>query len=151
LRVVEIKLPSLRERRIDMPLLVRPSSAGLPRRTKPVKEIKPDAMDALLNYAWPGNVRELEAAIESAVVLCRGDKITLRDLPANIREREQAGTGGEASGLFLPAETVKDAEKQLIVRALKETDGNRTRAAKRIGMSRRTLHRKLHEYGLEQL
>jgi DNA-binding NtrC family response regulator len=152
LRVVEVKLPPLRERRMDIPLLVQ---AFLHRfateNEKSVKEIKPEAMDALLSYTWPGNVRELEAAMESAVVLCRGDRITLRDLPANIRERELPGTANEVPGLFVPAETVKDAEKQLIVRALKESNGNRTRAARRIGMSRRTLHRKLHEYGLEAL
>jgi DNA-binding NtrC family response regulator len=61
------------------------------------------------------------------------------------------GAGAAPAGVFLPAETVKDAEKQLVIRALKEAEGNRTLAAKRIGMSRRTLHRKLHEYHLENL
>ena len=82
--------------------------------------------------------------------MCRGDKVMPRDLPEEVRSGNAAGGVG-AAGVFLPAETVKDAEKQLIVRALKEANGNRTLAAKRIGMSRRTLHRKLHEYGLENL
>ena len=79
------------------------------------------------------------------MVLSKGDRITLRDLPASVRH-------GGATEPKIPAGkdfTVKDAEKQLIIRALKETDGNRTHAAKRIGMSRRTFHRKLHEYHLE--
>jgi DNA-binding NtrC family response regulator len=154
LRVVEIKLPPLRERRTDIPLLAQTFLRRFAEENgKAVNEIKPDAMDALLNYAWPGNVRELEAAIESAVVLCRGDKLGARDLPADVRVRDgaAAGIGSEIRGWLGPAETVKDAEKQLIIRALKETNGNRTQAAMRIGMSRRTLHRKLHEYGLEHL
>ena len=98
-----------------------------------------------MNYAWPGNVRELRTAIEHAVVLSRGERISLRDLPPAAR----GGAAGDARLLQGKALTVKDAEKQLIIRALKETDGNRTRAAGKIGMSRRTFHRKLHEYHLE--
>ena len=98
-----------------------------------------------MHFSWPGNVRELRTAIEHAVVLCRGERISLRDLPASAR----GAAAGESR--LLPGKdfTVKDAEKQLILRALKETEGNRTRAAQKIGMSRRTFHRKLHEYHLE--
>ena len=78
--------------------------------------------------------------------LCRGERISLRDLPPSVRGGAARPTTKLLQGKDL---TVKDAEKQLIVRALKETDGNRTRAAKKIGMSRRTFHRKLHEYHLE--
>jgi len=99
----------------------------------------------LMNCSWPGNVRELRTAIEHAVVLARGDRIALRDLPPSVR----GDVAPDARLLAGKAVTVKDAEKQLIVRALKETDGNRTRAAQKIGMSRRTFHRKLHEYHLE--
>ena len=99
-----------------------------------------------MNFSWPGNVRELRTAIEHAVVLSRSERISLRDLPPSVRG---AGAAGDAKLLPGKALTVKDAEKQLIVRALKETDGNRTRAAQKIGMSRRTFHRKLHEYHLE--
>jgi len=152
LRVVELKLPPLRERRTDIPLLVQAFLRRFAKENeKPVKAATPEAMDVLMNYSWPGNVRELEAAVESAVVLCRGDRITPHDLPHNLRDHESAAANLEAKGLFVPAATVKDAEKQIIIRALKEADGNRTQAAKRIGMSRRTLHRKLHEYQLENL
>jgi len=79
-------------------------------------------------------------------VLSRGERISLRDLPPSVRG---GGTLGDTRLLHGKDLTVKDAEKQLIERALKETDGNRTHAAKKIGMSRRTFHRKLHEYHLE--
>jgi len=99
-----------------------------------------------MNYSWPGNVRELRTAIEHAVVLCRGEKIGARDLPPSVR-----GGGGRGEAPMWPRHdlTVKEAEKQLIIRALKETGGNRTLAAQKIGMSRRTFHRKLHAYHLE--
>ena len=105
-----------------------------------------DALEALLHYNWPGNVRELRTAIEHAVVLSRGERIALRDLPPSVRREGAASEVKIFQGKDL---TIKDAEKQLIVRALKETEGNRTRAAQKIGMSRRTFHRKLHAYQLE--
>ena len=152
LKVVEIKLPPLRERRSDIPLLANAFLREFARENrKPIKSIAPEALETLMSYPWPGNVRELRAAIEGAVVLCRADKIMPGDLPEEVRTGNAAGTGLGAPGVFLPVETVKDAEKQLIIRALKEAEGNRTLAAKRIGMSRRTLHRKLHEYQLENL
>jgi len=152
LKVVEIKLPPLRERRTDVPLMANAFLREFAKANqKPVKAIAPEAMEVLMKYPWPGNVRELRAAIEGAVVLCRGDKVTPQDLPEEVRSGNASAGGAGPFGVFLPAETVKDAEKQLIIRALKDADGNRTLAARRIGMSRRTLHRKLHEYQLENL
>jgi DNA-binding NtrC family response regulator len=151
LKVAEIKLPPLRERRSDLPLLVNAFLREFTRENdKPIKVVAPEAMEVLMKYPWPGNVRELRAALEGAVVFCRGDRIQVEDLPEEVRAGNVA-IGGGPLGVILPAETVKDAEKQLIIRALKEAEGNRTLAAKRIGMSRRTLHRKLHEYQLENL
>jgi two-component system, NtrC family, response regulator AtoC len=148
---VEFRLPALRERRADIPLLAQAFLKRSARENgKSVREITRDAMDLLISYSWPGNVRELESTIESAVVLCRTEKITPRDLRLNIRENESV-TGAEPREAAAPAQTVQDAEKQTIVRALKEMNGNRTLAAKRIGVSRRTLHRKLHEYQIENL
>jgi len=142
LKVVEIKLPPLRERRSDVPLMANAFLREFAKANqKSVKAIAPEAMEVLMKYPWPGNVRELRAAIEGAVVLCRGDKVQPHDLPDEVRSGNVAAGVGPL-GVVLPAETVKDAEKQLIIRALKEADGNRTVAAKRIGMSRRTLHRK---------
>lgn len=152
LKVVEIKLPPLRERRSDVPLLAGAFLREFARENqKVVKSIAPEAMALLANYSWPGNVRELRAAIEGAVVLCRGDVVTVEEVQDYVRNPEPVMTGGSVSGVNGPIATVKDAEKQLIVRALKEAEGNRTLAAKRIGMSRRTLHRKIHDYQLEHL
>jgi DNA-binding NtrC family response regulator len=147
LRVVEIELPPLRERTGDIPLLAQNFLREFAKENgKAVNDFTADALEALMNFSWPGNVRELRTAIEHAVVLCRGERISLRDLPPSVR-----GGGSLTGPKLLPgkAVTVKDAEQQLIIRALKETDGNRTHAAQKIGMSRRTFHRKLHEYHLE--
>jgi two-component system response regulator AtoC len=146
LKVVEIKLPPLRERGDDVLLLashfVREFGAE---NQKNIRDFSAEALQLIRNYAWPGNVRELRTAMEHAVVLCRGDKITARDLPASLR------TTAAPSPAPVPAEpqTVKATERQLIERALQETGGNRTLAAQKIGMSRRTFHRKLHVYHLE--
>jgi DNA-binding NtrC family response regulator len=145
LRVVEIELPPLRERTGDIPLLAQCFLREFAKENgKAVNDFTVDALEALMNFAWPGNVRELRTAIEHAVVLSRGERISRRDLPPSVR-----GGGADTRLLQGKALTVKDAEKELITRALKETDGNRTRAAQKIGMSRRTFHRKLHEYHLE--
>ncbi|MBC8126714.1 MAG: sigma-54-dependent Fis family transcriptional regulator, partial [Gloeobacteraceae cyanobacterium ES-bin-144] len=117
---------------------------------KSLTAISHEAMEVLMNYSWPGNVRELRTAIEHAVVLSRGESVSVRDLPQNIRLGDDKELGG--GDAFNAADiTVKEAEKKLIIRALKELDGNRSAAAKKLGMSRRTLHRKLHVYQLEQL
>ena len=149
LRVVEIHLPPLRERAVDVPLLAhRFLREFAAENEKAVLDFTGDAMEALIHHAWPGNVRELRTAIEHAVVLCRGERVSARDLPPSVRGGVPAG-GDPQKILARPDLTVKDAEKQLLIRALKETAGNRTLAAKKIGMSRRTLHRKLHLYQLE--
>ncbi|PYK99092.1 MAG: transcriptional regulator, partial [Verrucomicrobia bacterium] len=150
LKVVEVWLPPLRERTGDIPLLAQSFLREFARENgKKVNDFTAEALEALVKYRWPGNVRELRTAIEHAVVLCRGERITLRDLPATLR-----GSGAQAAADANPllAEnnlTVQEAEKQLIIRALKESNGNRTLAASKIGISRRTLHRKLHTYHLE--
>ena len=146
--VVEIRMPALRERKSDIPLLAQAFLKEFAKEMgKDVKDFTADALEALINYAWPGNVRELRSALERAVVLCRGDRISVRELPAALRA--EGGTAAPQRLLSQADLTVEEAEKQLIIRALKEADGNRTKAAAKIGMSRRTLHRKLHEYHLE--
>jgi two-component system, NtrC family, response regulator AtoC len=153
LSVVEISLPPLRERIEDVSLLANAfirEFAG--ENGKSVTGISSEAVTLLEHYRWPGNVRELRTAMEHAVVLCRGEQILPRDLPASLRSPEpalQPGAVGEAP--LPPVSTVKDVEKQLIINALNETHGNRTLAAQKIGMSRRTFHRRLHHYQLEGL
>ncbi len=151
LKGVRIELPPLRERRGDIPLLAEAFRREAARENeKPVKEITAEAMDKILAYRWPGNVRELRSAIETAVVLCRGDKITPRDLPPEVQHTENDG-GLSPKQLLTQGGVLSldEAEKLLITRYLKECNGNRTEVAKRLGMSRRTLHRKLLHYHLE--
>jgi len=151
LSVVVIRMPALRDRPGDVPLLARSFLLEFARENqKPVNDFTAETLQALMDYHWPGNVRELRTAIEHGVVLSRTDKITLRDLPASVRTGGSAAAAADPSRLLAQSDlTVVEAEKQLLIRALKETDGNRTLAAKKIGMSRRTLHRKLHAYHLE--
>ncbi len=150
LAVVPIVLPPLRQRGGDIVLLAKTFLKEFAQENgKNVNDFTPEALEALMNYAWPGNVRELRTAIEHAVVLTRGEKIGLRDLPLGVRAASTGG--GQARLLAQPDLTVAEAEKQLILRALKECGGNRTEAAKKLGMSRRTLHRKLHLYHLEDI
>jgi DNA-binding NtrC family response regulator len=153
LNVVPIRLPPLRERTGDLPLLTQAFLREFAfENQKPVKDIAPETMEVLMKYPWPGNVRELRAALEGAVVLSRGERLLPRDLPAYVRAGQAAvvTTASPTAPARAPA-TVKESEKDLIARTLQETGGNRTEAARRIGMSRRTLHRKLHEYQLESL
>jgi len=151
LKVVEIWLPPLHERAEDIPLLAQNFLREFARENdKKVNDYTAEALEALMNYRWPGNVRELRTAVEHAVVLCRGERITPRDLPANVRASGATSTLLDGSQLLSQDNlTVQEAEKQLIIRALKESNGNRTTAARKIGISRRTLHRKLHAYHLE--
>ncbi len=149
LKIVELYLPPLRERMEDVPLLATNFLREYAKENdKTIADFTTDAMGMLLNHRWPGNVRELRATIESAVVMCRGERISARDLPRTVRS-ETAPTSDPARLLVKNNLTVKEAEKQLIIRALKETGGNRTLAAQKIGMPRRTFHRKLHTYHLE--
>ena len=149
LQIVELYLPPLRDRMEDVPLLAKSFLREFAKENaKTVPDFTADALEMLLKHRWPGNVRELRSAIESAVVMCRGERISARDLPRTVRS--EMSPSNESSRLLAKNDlTVKEAEKQLIIRALKETNGNRTLAAKKIGMPRRTFHRKLHTYHLE--
>jgi DNA-binding NtrC family response regulator len=153
LDVVPIELPPLRDRREDIPLLVDAFLKEFTRANqRKVTGISADAQEALQKYAWPGNVRELRATIERAVVLCRGERIGLRDLPPDVQGRPSAGFGGDQG--FASRETfasldLEDMEKAFIQQALKLTDGNVTEAARLLGISRRTLHRKIKTYKID--
>ncbi len=157
--VVEIVMPALRDRPTDIPLLAAAFLAESSKaHGKTFTGFSPEAMDALQAYDWPGNVRELRAFVERAVIFSRDPVVSLRDLPPDVRQPRSRPRNHH--GHPLPATlahgaphdtptTIHDAERLLIIEALRETGGNRTEAARRIGMSRRTLHRKLHEYHLE--
>jgi DNA-binding NtrC family response regulator len=153
LNVVRITMPPLRARKEDIPLLVRAFLRHFSKANeKPVLDITADAMNTLLTYDWPGNVRELRTAIEHGVVMASGPKVTLRDLPTAVRQA--AGPSLGAIGAAITSESINpldlgETEKRLITQALAATNGNITSAAKRLGISRRTLHRKLNEMNAE--
>ncbi len=149
LRVVEIWLPPLRERKEDITLLAQSFLREFAQQNhKVVTSFTADVLELLLRYPWPGNVRELRTAVEHAVVLARGERITPRDLPPWVRNQEAPLSSGPPAPTTEPL-NVKEAEKDLIIRALKDSNDQRTLAARKLGMSRRTLYRKLKEYHLE--
>jgi two-component system, NtrC family, response regulator AtoC len=153
LNVVPIQMPPLRERKEDIPLLADAFLKEFAaKNNKSVAGFEPDATDLLMSYPWKGNVRELRAAIEGAVVLGRRDRIGVRELPANVRNYHPALEGvsggfGITGGTL--AQSGENLERQKIVQALQEARGSRTDAARKLGISRRTLHRKIHTYNLE--
>jgi two-component system, NtrC family, response regulator AtoC len=147
LNVVQIRVPPLRERKEDIPLLANAFLKEISQRdNKTFRPLSPEAMDALLRYEWPGNIRELKGAIDSGVTLAIGPQVTLPDLPLTISEARFSGSAGldENAGQM----NIHNNEMRLILRALEETRGNRTEAAKKLGISRRTLHRRLKELNL---
>ncbi|OGP65467.1 MAG: two-component system response regulator [Deltaproteobacteria bacterium RBG_16_42_7] len=148
LNVIPINLPLLRERKEDIPLLVEHFLKIFSEKTgKPGVTISPLAMERLLAYHYPGNVRELKHVIETAVTLCRGNKIEPCCLPAEIRGTEVKHTVPLICNNFPLSERVKVFEKEIIAHVLEETGGKKKDAAKKLGISRETLWRKLKEYG----
>jgi two-component system, NtrC family, response regulator AtoC len=149
LNVVQIRVSPLRERKEDIPLLANTFLKEICERDgKAFRPLSPEAMEALLRYDWPGNVRELKGAIDSGVTLATGNQITVRDLPLTVR----GASGGLAprEGANQDLVNIHDNEIRLIMRALDESGGNRTEAAKKLGISRRTLHRRLKELQLPE-
>ncbi|MCX7713392.1 MAG: sigma-54 dependent transcriptional regulator [Chthoniobacterales bacterium] len=159
LNVVRIRMPPLRERPGDIPLLaqafLRESSLE---NGKPLRQFTPEAMSRLLSYHWPGNVRELRAAVEHGVVMATGSRITLADLPESLQNPTTVSpepfhpTNSPSSIPTLtpsppttPTLNLDQNERSLILQALKQTRGNRSQAAKLLGISRRTLYRRLEE------
>ena len=151
LNVVRIVMPPLRERKDDIPLLVRTFLRQFSKaNNKEVADLTPEAMNAMLTYNWPGNVRELRTAIEHGVVMATGNKITPRDLPSALRQAAGASlprgiSPSKAFGEKSSPLDLHETERKLILQALATTNGNVTAAAKKLGISRRTLHRKINE------
>lgn len=152
LNVVRITLPSLKEREEDIPMLahhfLQKCAAGA---TTAVRGFHPDTLDCLKRYRWPGNVRELENAIERAVSLSHGPLLTPDDLPEQIRQAstasEQKPDASEAiESVYL---TLEEVEKRHLIRVLKETKGNKVKAAKILAIDRRTLYRMAERFGLD--
>jgi DNA-binding NtrC family response regulator len=140
LNTVEIRLPSLKDRREDIPLLANYFLRQQAQRYgKPVREFSADAMRALLDHSWPGNVRELRHVVERAVLLAPNAGVTLDDLDL------RAKPGGAPP---IEEMTLEEAERWLITRALHRHDGNVSRAAESLGVSRSALYRRLQQFGI---
>jgi transcriptional regulator with PAS, ATPase and Fis domain len=162
LNVVPISLPALRERREDIPPLVSHFVEKYNRRLgKKVERVEEEAMQLLLSYSWPGNIRELENLMERSVLFADGPVILAASLPDSLREKGAAPTPVAALGplgaIAAPSgasmkEIVRlaqaELERELIARALEETGGNVTRAAKKLQISRKSLQVKMKELGL---
>ena len=152
LNVVTVSLPGLRERREDIPLLIKHFIDMVCKdNQRSILQITPEAMNALERYDYPGNIRELRNTIERMVVLARGDTLELSDVPEHIRNNQQKIAGDSA--VNAPIATISNSgfnldgnERVLIEQALQMACGNRTKAAEILGISRRTLHRRLNEY-----
>ena len=142
LNVILIDVPSLRERKEDIPLLVQHFIKEFAETNyKNVKSINRDALGILTSYDWPGNIRELRNIIERMVVMSSETVLTSDDIPKDIILK------GEGTGALLDQNVnIQDAEKELIIQKLKRFSGNKSKAAKELGISRRTLYRKLEEY-----
>jgi DNA-binding NtrC family response regulator len=146
LNVVAIRIPCLRERREDLPVLVEQFLEELIRDNDlPPRQLDPDIHEVFARYSWPGNVRELKNLVESLVLTSAGDEITVDDLPDRLL---RPGGREEPPDRLRPGMTVQEAERELIRRTLEHVGGNRTRAARLLDIGVRTLQRKIRRYGM---
>ncbi len=160
LKVVELALPPLRERLDDLPLLVQAFLGQFNKEhAKQVRRVSDPVFNALATYRWPGNVRELKNVIERMVIFCDGEVLEERHLPAEFGaggrafsavafSASAAPSAGTQSGMVVPLDKM---EQQAILSALRQTGGNKTQAARVLGIGLRTLHRKLKEYGYKEI
>ncbi len=144
LNVVQIDIPPLRDRPEDvLPLATHLLAKAAERSQKTIEGISPAAAKLLMGFSWPGNVRELENVVERAVALSSGALIDIGDLPPALLESPSTDLVHVAAARDM---TIADLERAYIIRVLDEEDGNKTRAAQRLGLDRKTLYRKLEEY-----
>jgi DNA-binding NtrC family response regulator len=141
LRVFDIQLPSLRERTRDIPLLIEAFLLDIGRALgRPPAGLTPDAKDMLMKYSWPGNVRELRNVLERAAILCEGGPITTNHL--SLHDEPMASSSIRTTDL-------RTSERQAIEKALRETDGNKAKTARRLGLTRTQLYVRLRKYDIE--
>jgi two-component system response regulator HydG len=149
LNVVTLNVPALRERSEDIPLLAGHFLTMFAEKNhKGLKGFSPQAMDRLLRYHWPGNVRELMNAVERAVVLSRYEYIDEEDLPFAIKNGLAGDTASFPPRIAESGLLLEDMERETILKTLESTAGNKSEAARRLGITRKTLHKKLKKYGV---
>lgn len=147
LNVVEIEIPPLRKRNEDIPLLLHHFIEIYSQKTnKRITRYADDALEVLQNYHWPGNIRELKNVVERAFVYCREEVIGIHHLPQHILSK----SNGNLDLSRIPSRSLEEIEKELVNLCLSEAKGNRSHAAKMLGISRGTLHSKMKRYGLEK-
>lgn len=147
LNVVSLQVPPLKDRREDIPLLAEHFLQEYAEKNKRrVSGITPGCMDIMIRYPWPGNVRELENAMERGVILMRGDYLDEETLPIPIIKWAQEESGGLTAGMEGLPSSLEEAEKLVILKILDEADGNKSEAARRLGITRKTLLSKLNKY-----
>lgn len=151
LNVVTLNVPPLMDRKEDIPLLAHHFMERFAHKNrKTVKGFSPTAMDMLIKYAWPGNVRELENAVERAVILMTSDHVTEKELPLNVvkaYEQDHPEIVVPVSSVQTGLRSLEEIEKEAIFATLKATGGNKSETARRLGITRKTLHNKLKLYG----
>ena len=140
---MNIHLPPLRERKGDIPLLVE----GFLESKRDRKKVDGDVMKRLMAYPWPGNVRELRNVIQRAVILCKGQAITIKDLPLELQNPSQTWWDEKISSSSLPP--LKILEKEHIKVVMQQVGGHKGKASRILGIDPKTLYRKIKEYGLE--
>jgi len=146
LDVVQLKMPALRARREDIPLLAQHFLEQFARKNrKEIQGFTPAAMDRMIRYEWPGNVRELMNAVERGVVLARSEYLDINDMPFISSSETAAENPPDAVYAGRPLE---DIEKSAILQTLSAVGGNKSEAARRLGITRKTLHKKLKAYGM---
>jgi len=154
IEVINIRVPPLRERKSDIYLLVHHFVRFYARQyEKRVDGIEPDAMEVLAKYHWPGNVRELKNYIERAIILSKNSKLCLEDfskfLPSGKTAVEHFPGKPPIIRLFEDKYSLQQVEKELIQATLEQYDGNKSLTAQHLGISRKTLYKKLADYALE--
>ena len=149
LNVVTLRVPPLRERVEDIPLLAQHFLETYARKNKKrIKGFTPLAMDMFLKYDWPGNVRELENAVERAVILGLGDYITEKELPLRIAKAYPHGEEIDIPPtVSKEPRSLEEAEREAVLTALNASGGNKSETARLLGITRKTLHKKLQKYG----
>ncbi|MCI0329955.1 MAG: sigma-54 dependent transcriptional regulator [candidate division Zixibacteria bacterium] len=147
LNVVKVEMPPLRERKEDIPLLAAHFIQKYAAENgKKIDGVAPRALSLLTDYPWPGNVRELENFIERAVVVAQSNILSPSDFPKELL----LGLAADGEDRLRPGVTIEEVEKRLILKTLDAVEGNKTKAAQMLGITARTLHNKLAEYGLKE-